>query len=234
MGAWLRNCWQVAAFSREVAGGQLVPRRICGDDVVLYRSSTGEPVALEDKCAHRFAPLSKGVLVGDVLRCGYHGLCYDTTGKCVEIPGQSFIPPRARVRAYPVVERHRLLWIWMGDPEQAQPDSIPRYEFHNDHAQWPHLTHTKHIACNYRLVIDNLLDLTHLAYVHKQTIGGNPDAHTKAEFSVEATDRGVKFIRPSFMNATSETAFGLVQSLKPLVATMSIAPSPSRSTPTGL
>lgn len=186
---WLRNCWQVAAFSREVAGGQLVPRRICGEDIVFYRSSTGAPVALEDKCAHRFAPLSKGVLVGDVLRCGYHGLCYDTTGKCVEIPGQSYVPPRARVRAYPVVERHRLLWIWMGEAERADPSSVPDIHWLDDPA-WVAAEGYHRIAANFRLLNDNLLDLSHETYVHQRTIGHEAVAETPV--SIKADERSVR------------------------------------------
>ena len=98
---WLRNCWQVAAFAHEVIGGQLFARRICDEPIVLFRASDSRAIAFEDRCAHRNAPLSKGTLIGDVLRCGYHGLCYDTTGKCVQIPGQEHIPSKARVRSLP-------------------------------------------------------------------------------------------------------------------------------------
>ena len=122
---WLSNCWQVAAFSREVVGGQLFARTICDEPVVLYRSMTGAPVALEDRCAHRAAPLSMGALVGDTLRCGYHGLRFDARGRCVEIPGQTQIPPDAAIRAYPLVERFNWVWIWMGDPKRADPALIP-------------------------------------------------------------------------------------------------------------
>jgi vanillate O-demethylase monooxygenase subunit len=86
---WLRNCWQVAAFAHEVIGGQLLARRICDESIVLFRALDGRAIAFEDRCPHRYAPLSKGTLIGDVLRCGYHGLCYDTSGKCVQIPGRS-------------------------------------------------------------------------------------------------------------------------------------------------
>ena len=131
---WLRNCWQVAAFSHEVVGGQLFARRICDEPLVLYRSSTGAPIALEDRCAHRAAPLSKGALVGEVLRCGYHGLCYDTTGKCISIPGQDYVPARARVRAFPALEKHRLVWVWMGEAEHADPSTVPDVHWLDDPA----------------------------------------------------------------------------------------------------
>jgi vanillate O-demethylase monooxygenase subunit len=100
-----------------------------------------------------------------------------------------------RVRAYAVMEQDELVWIWMGRREDAEPHTIPPFPYHHDHAKWPHHTRWRRLRCDYRLVIDNLLDLTHLAFVHKSTIGGNPDAHSNAKFSVAETERGVKFER---------------------------------------
>ncbi len=107
---------------------------------------------------------------------GYHGISYTGDGRCAGIPGQKHVSTKIRVRSYPVVERDELIWIWMGEPEAADAQLIPPYPYHNDHAEWPHLTHTQRLRCDHRLVIDNLLDLTHLAFVHKGTIGGDPDA----------------------------------------------------------
>ena len=189
---WLRNCWQVAAFSREVVGGQLFARRICDEPVVLYRSMTGAPVALEDRCAHRAAPLSMGALIGDTLRCGYHGLCYDTTGKCVTIPGQDYIPQRARVRAYPAVEKHRLVWIWMGDPERADASTVPDVHWLDDPA-WVAAEGYHNVAADYRLLNDNLLDLSHETYVHMRTIGHEAVAESPAAVKVE--DGAVRVVK---------------------------------------
>src|SRR5689334_2658457 len=119
---FLKASWYVAARSAEVKGGkggQPLGRVLLNEPVVLFRREDGSAVALEDRCCHRQLPLSMGKVEGDALRCGYHGLKFDTSGKCVEIPGQDSIPPQARVRAYPLVERYRWLWIWMGDPAQA-------------------------------------------------------------------------------------------------------------------
>ncbi len=181
---WLRNCWQVAAFTREVIGGHLLARRICDDPLVLYRASDGRAVALEDKCPHRFAPLSKGALDGDVLRCGYHGLCFDPHGRCTKIPGQDHIPSKARVRAVPVVERHRLVWVWMGDPERADPALVPDVHWLDD-AQWVASEGYHRIEANYRLLNDNLLDLSHETYVHQRTIGHEAVAETPISIKVE-------------------------------------------------
>ena len=209
---FIRSAWYVAAWASEI-GDRPFSRTLLGQPVVFFRRASEGIAAVEDRCCHRGLPLSRGEVRGDTIVCGYHGISYDGEGKCVDIPGQPTVPRKMRVKAYPVVEQDELVWIWMGDPQQAQPALIPRYEFHNDHVQWPHCTHTQRLVCDYRLVIDNLLDLTHLAFVHKRTIGGNPDAHTKAEFSVEPTGRGVKFVRwllnseppPTYVNAVNFT-----------------------------
>jgi vanillate O-demethylase monooxygenase subunit len=185
----MKNCWQVAAFTHEVIGGQLLARRICDEALVIYRGGDGKPVALADKCPHRFAQLSKGALVGDVLRCGYHGLCFDTQGKCVQIPGQDHIPSKARVRAYPLVERCRLVWVWMGDPERADPSLVPDVHWLDD-PKWVASEGYHRIEANYRLLNDNLLDLSHETYVHTRTIGHEVVAETPIAIKVE--DRTVR------------------------------------------
>ena len=127
-----RNSWYVAAWDHEVQRLKLVRRILLGEPVVLYRKSDGAPVALEDRCCHRHAPLSHGRLRGDRLECGYHGLQFDPSGACVHIPAQDSIPASARVRSYPVVERYHWIWIWMGDPALADT-AIPANEIPVDY-----------------------------------------------------------------------------------------------------
>src|SRR5258706_4604705 len=110
------NWWDGAAWSGEPAAGKPLGCTMLGEPVVLYRRTDGAPAALEDRCVHRSMPLSLGRVRGDVLECGYHGLQYDAGGTCVRIPGQPAIPRSACVRSYPVVERDRVVWVWMGDP----------------------------------------------------------------------------------------------------------------------
>ena len=112
---FLRNYWYVAALDEEVRDRPL-GRTILGEPVVLFRTADGALHAFEDRCPHRQLPLSMGKIVGDALQCHYHGLRFDGSGKCVRVPGQDHIPQNARVRTYPVVERYRWIWIWMGDP----------------------------------------------------------------------------------------------------------------------
>src|SRR5277367_4575203 len=117
--AFLRNTWYVAAWSHEIPDeGGMLARTITRIPLILWRKCSGDVVALIDRCCHRAAPLSKGRREGDCVRCMYHGLVFDSTGKCVEIPSQDFIPPAAKVRAYPVVERFKRVWVWMGDADK--------------------------------------------------------------------------------------------------------------------
>jgi phenylpropionate dioxygenase-like ring-hydroxylating dioxygenase large terminal subunit len=166
---FLRNFWYVAAYGPEVTRNPL-GRVILGEPIVFFRKEDGTSVALEDRCAHRHLPLSMGRLVGDLLQCRYHGLCYDGTGQCVKIPGQNAIPPLARVKAYPVAERHRWLWVWMGEAAQADETLIPDFHWLDD-PQWGAKGSYLHVKANWQLIVDNLLDLTHLAFVHQSTIG---------------------------------------------------------------
>jgi phenylpropionate dioxygenase-like ring-hydroxylating dioxygenase large terminal subunit len=193
---FLRASWYVAARSAELISGkgrQPLGRVFLGEPVVLFRKESGEPVALEDRCCHRHLPLSMGKLEGDDLRCGYHGLKFDASGRCVEIPGQDSIPPQARVRAYPVVERYRWLWIWMGDPAQADPALIPNWWW-ADHPQWAFTQPAQiHVKCNYQLISDNVLDVTHLAYVHAASIGAS--SITEFPATVEREEGRVRLTR---------------------------------------
>ena len=121
---FLRNCWYVAAWDHEVTRMNLLRRVLLDEPVVFYRTEDGRPVALADRCCHRHAPLSRGRLRGDALECPYHGFTYDPSGACILVPGQANIPPGARVRSYPVVERYNLVFIWTGDPDKADPKLI--------------------------------------------------------------------------------------------------------------
>jgi len=171
MTAFVKNAWYVAAESHEVADGVL-GRTICGDPVVLFRAEDGTPAALEDRCCHRHLPLSLGKRVGNRVQCGYHGLEFDASGACVAVPGQSRVPPGADIRAYPVVERYRYIWIWTGDANRADPALIPDYHW-NDDPDWISNTGYFYVEGNHQLLVDNLLDLSHVQFVHATTLGAD-------------------------------------------------------------
>lgn len=170
---YIRNTWYIAAEPGELEQG-LVARTFLGEPLVLFRTESGRIVALEDRCPHRFVPLSLGTVVGEHLRCGYHGACFDAAGACVSVPGQAVIPPRAQVRSYPVLEKHGYVWLWMGEPGQASDtSSIPEFLFRSGHPDWDGgYGHFESIKANYNLINDNLFDITHAEYVHPGSFGG--------------------------------------------------------------
>lgn len=169
---FIRNTWYAAGWSGEY-GDELNARIILGENLVIYRTREGKPVALEDACPHRKLPLSKGNLKQDCIECGYHGLTFDHTGLCVAAPTQQdTIPRRAKVRSYPVEDRWGMLWIWMGDPDRADTDEIFHIE-NFDNPQWGKTRcGTMDIACNYLYITDNLLDPSHVAWVHLSSFAG--------------------------------------------------------------
>jgi phenylpropionate dioxygenase-like ring-hydroxylating dioxygenase large terminal subunit len=166
---WPKNCWYAAAYDVELKR-ELLGRRIGGHSLVLYRREDGAPVALENACWHRLMPLSEGKIEGDNVACGYHGLVYNSEGRCVFMPSQKTINPAARVRSYPVAEKHRFIWIWTGDPALADPDKIPDLHW-NDDPDWAGDGKLIHLECGYKLIVDNLMDLTHETFVHGASIG---------------------------------------------------------------
>lgn len=191
---FLKNCWYVAAWDHEILGDTLLSRTLLGQPVLFYRKEDGSVVAMDDKCCHRHAPLHMGRKEGDCVRCMYHGAKYDATGACVEIPGQDRIPPKLRQRIYPTIQRKRWVWIWMGDPVLADATLIPD-TFSLDHPDWRWKPSYLHYDCNYLLISDNLLDFSHLSYVHEKTFGGSPNI-AEARPEVQRMERGVRVSRP--------------------------------------
>ncbi len=189
---FLRNFWYVAAQDHEVQRQTLFRRTILDEPIVFYRTEQGRPVALEDRCCHRHMPLSHGSLKGDNVECTYHGLLYDPTGACIHVPSQTTIPGDARVRSYPVVERYHWVWIWMGDPALADADQIEDYHWTDD-PDWRAKGERLDLAGNYQLLVDNLLDLTHLQFIHPTTLG--TDAVAAAPVKTEREDRLVRVTR---------------------------------------
>ena len=163
---YLRNAWYVAALSGEV-DRHLKSLRILGEDIVFYRTLAGGPAALEDACPHRKLPLSKGSLRGDEVECGYHGLTFNCAGNCVAAPTQDRIPPSATVRSYPVTDKWGLVWIWMGNPALADEAKILNIENY-DNPEWKiTVGDALTCECHYLYLSDNLLDPSHVAWVHR-------------------------------------------------------------------
>ena len=182
------NAWYAAAWDVEV-GRQLLPKTICNRPVVLYRTAQGRAVALADACWHRLVPLSMGKLRGDdEVMCGYHGICFNAEGRATFMPAQKTINPSASVHAFPVVERHRFVWVWPGDPALADPSLVPDMHENEDPA-WAGDGKTIMAACDYQLIVDNLMDLTHEEFVHGSSLAQS--ALSESEMVVTHTDRTV-------------------------------------------
>ena len=164
-----------------------------GEAILLYRTASGEIIALRDRCCHRLAPLSKGRKEGDCVRCGYHGLLFDATGRCIEIPGSETVPAKVRVQRYPLAVKNKWVFVWMGDPAQADPALLPD-NFSCDHPDWDYLPGYMHYATPQQLICDNLLDFSHLSYVHEKTLGGTT-AIAQARAEIEAVPRGIRVTR---------------------------------------
>jgi vanillate O-demethylase monooxygenase subunit len=198
---FLKNCWYVAAWAYELIDGKLLARTLLDQPMVFYKSESNKVVALEDRCCHRGARLSKGRREGECLRCMYHGLKFDPDGKCVQIPGQDTIPPQLGVRSFPVLERDQLIWVWMGDPALADPAKIVDFPYLRD-PDWRGMPDYLHYDANYLFIVDNLSDFAHLAFVHPKTLGGSEEYAFKTKpASVEKLDWGFQ-VKRWHMNAS--------------------------------
>lgn len=174
-----RNGWYVAAFCEEI-GEALLSRWILNQPVVLYRKADGTAVAVQGRCPHRHFPLGESKRVGDAIQCGYHGITFDWSGKCTFVPSQSVIPGVYTIRAYPLVERGLWAWIWVGDEDKADEALIPTLA-EIGYGMTGYLAEplsSRYVEGRYQLLNDNLLDLTHLGYLHGTSIGTQADAET--------------------------------------------------------
>jgi vanillate O-demethylase monooxygenase subunit len=162
---FLNNAWYMLAWSDEIPADGFLTRRILDLPIAAYRRQDGTAIALHDRCPHRFAPLSRGTMVDDKVRCGYHGLTFDEQGQCLKSLFSEAVPRAARVRAFPLEETGSAIWIWMGASDLVDPASVPHIAHHSD----PALRFVKgvtHAQADYRLLSDNLMDLSHTATLH--------------------------------------------------------------------
>jgi vanillate O-demethylase monooxygenase subunit len=185
-------CWYVAATSDEVSRG-LLARRVLGQDVILFRRTGGDIVALEDRCPHRSFPLSAGRIEGDTVVCGYHGFAFGHDGRCVRIPSQGQIPERSSARAFAVREDPPFVWIWLGDGESWRKRPLPELPWLHDstRAVWGG---TLEIQCNYTLLHEMILDLTHIPFVYPD-ISPQPLMQEVPPLEVDVSEHSVAYIR---------------------------------------
>ncbi|MEU6701897.1 aromatic ring-hydroxylating dioxygenase subunit alpha [Pseudonocardia sp. NPDC046786] len=182
----LKNAWYVAAWPEEIDEGNLVGRTILNEPILLYRKTDGTPVAIGNRCPHRFAPLHLGRHLGDTVRCGYHGLEFGEDGRCARNPhGNGTTPSHASVPTYPLVEKHSMLWIWMGSEPADESLIADEFAFVAD-PQRAHVKGSLNVKGNYMLLVDNLMDLSHGLYLHAGTLSNEqmqesflPKAHVE-------------------------------------------------------
>jgi vanillate O-demethylase monooxygenase subunit len=191
---FIRNSWYVASWSAELTDSKPVAITILDEPLVLFRAADGAAVALRDCCCHRSAPLSHGRCENGLLRCMYHGLLFDGTGKCVLIPGQTHIPAASRVPSYPAIEQHGAIWVWMGDPMRADPRLLP-FPAAYDTREWEMPGSHWDLQAHYLLMNDNLADLSHVAFLHESTFGAGDTRIAETHPTITRLERGIRVER---------------------------------------
>ena len=168
---YLMNCWYQAGWSEEVVPGTPLVRTLLDQPILFWRDGGGALHALLDMCPHRFAPLSMGSIGEDRVTCGYHGLAFGGDGQCINNP-HGKVPSTLRVRAFPVIERHLAIWFWPGDPDKADPSLLPDLGFIDEAVPSARIVGHMPTAADYRLLSDNIMDLSHADYLHPTSLGG--------------------------------------------------------------
>ena len=189
---FIANIWYAAAWCSEVQVGKPMALTIANRPIVLYRAVNGQAVALEDRCSHRCAPLSKGRVEGDALRCGYHGLLFSRAGKCLEMPGQENAAG-FDIQSYPVVERHECIWVWTGESSRADDTLVPQSRLTENGLAFR--TGALEYSSDYQLINDNLCDFSHVAYVHEKTFGQGQTEWAQQLPTLSNLDNGIRVTR---------------------------------------
>lgn len=173
----LENIWYLVAHSAEITTTPM-RRIICGLPLVIFRSESGQVAAMEDRCPHRQAQLSMGKVLGENIQCNYHGLIFNPVGECIHIPRQDTIPARNQIRAFVAVEQSGFIWLWWGDRETADNGTIPALPWIDDEDRRSVFFHW-HVNANFQLMADNLLDVSHVDFLHRGSIASNIDRTDK-------------------------------------------------------
>jgi phenylpropionate dioxygenase-like ring-hydroxylating dioxygenase large terminal subunit len=169
---YLKNVWYMAGWSEELTDG-IMSRRLFDRPIAFFRTSDGAVKAIADRCPHRFAPLSMGDKIADTIQCPYHGLTFDGTGACVRNPFSEKIPAAAKVDAWACLEQDGIIWLWGGDSASADPAKIPDFGAVADRPDRKVLRGYTLINAPYEYCTDNLMDLSHIEFVHRGTFAGD-------------------------------------------------------------
>lgn len=200
---YIRNTWYVAALSDQLGDG-LMRRSIVDRPILFYREPDGRPAAMLDRCPHRFAPLSLGRKVGAAVECLYHGLQFDRTGRCVLNPHDSRTD-HISVRSFPVVERHGMIWVWTGEQDRADPDLITDLSDTELSERSRTIYSYSESACRADLLVDNLLDLSHVDFLHVGSFSTGTFERTETKVRQDGDDALIHFIQHNGPPAPQET-----------------------------
>jgi phenylpropionate dioxygenase-like ring-hydroxylating dioxygenase large terminal subunit len=203
---FLQQIWYAAWWADELSADKLYARTIADEAILFWRDDNGEPRAILDRCPHRYAPLSRGKRVPGGIQCGYHGIAFDGAGRCIANPHGAIVSALC-VRAFPVAERHKLIWIWMGTADHADPARIPDLRFADRAPSTAYSRGFLPTAAGHQLITDNILDLTHADYLHATTLGGGSVTRSKAR--IEEREDSTVFIE---WLANNEVALPFFQS----------------------
>ena len=182
---YVKNAWYVAGWASEF-GDELRRVLILEENLLMFRATTGQVIALEDRCPHRQLPLSMGKRIGDEVQCGYHGMNFDCTGKCGRVPGQAGVPAQAVVESYQIHEKHGIVWVWMGDQEKADPNDVFDMAELQDPQWCAHQGDQLYLKSNYLNVAENLVDPAHVSFVHSTTLGSPASEDVPVQFDTKA------------------------------------------------
>jgi len=193
---FLKQTWYAAWWADELSAGALSARTIADEPILFWRDEFGDPRAILDRCPHRYAPLSLGKRIAGGVQCGYHGIAFDGGGRCIANPHGPIVSALA-VRSFPVVEKHKLVWIWMGESDRADPASIPDLAFADRAPDTAYSRGFLPTAAGHQLISDNILDLTHADFLHGSTLGGG--SVTRSKPVIEERGDGTLFVEwPAF------------------------------------
>lgn len=206
---FLKNVWYAASWADEIDADTLFARTIINLPIVLWRDEHGEPQALEDRCAHRKAPLSLGKRVEGGVQCGYHGIAFGKDGGCIHNPHGPAVSALS-VRSYPVIDRYKIVWIWLGDPALANTDDIPDLAFADSAPDTAYSKGFLPTSASHQLISDNILDLTHADFLHPDTLGGG--SVTRSKPRIEERENSSVFIE---WLANNEIALPFIRSEMP-------------------
>ena len=190
------NCWYALGWAHEVTADVILARRVADVALIAFRDADGAVTALEDRCCHRQAPLSSGRLEGDGIRCGYHGMKFAPDGACIEVPGQKHVPSTFKVQSYPTIEHHDVVLVWLGDQPPEPASALPDFYWHGSD-EWSMRPSHIHVKANYQLIIDNILDFSHLTWLHGASFGTASAASTIGEVTKMPGGVQVRYFYPN-------------------------------------